>query len=109
MVGDESSEQLTDTEWKPAELCEVLDVLGCFEGDPLGADIPKELMDLDSIELENTLDDNFDDGVVHTREDQASLEMSDGSLLVCSVCVVRQSAYLLDMSKVRFASGILQI
>ena len=69
-------------------------MLGCFEGHPLGgAEMLKEMMDLDSVEIEHTLDDNFD---------EASLEMSDGSLLVCSVCVVRQSAYLLDMSKVRF-------
>ena len=68
-------------------------MLGCFEGHPLGG---AEMMDLDSVEIEHTLDDNFD---------EASLEMSDGSLLVCSVCVVRQSAYLLDMSKVRFING----
>ena len=97
MAGEDSGEQPSDPEWKPAELGEVLEVLGCFEG----AEMPKELVDLDSIDVEDTLDDDFDDGVVQRREDEASLEMSDGSSLICSISVVRRSAYLLDMSKVR--------
>ena len=94
MAGDESSEQ---PEWKPEDLGEVLEVLGCFEA----AQMPKELVDLDSIDVEDVLDEDFDDRVVQQREDEASLEMSDGSSLTCSILVVRRSAYLLDMSKVR--------
>jgi len=99
MAGDESSEQTN--EWKPQGLADVLEVLGCFEENQLDAnEMPMELiMDLDSIEIENTLDDSFD-GFVQTREGgKASLEMSDGSLLICSLSVVRRSAYLSDMSK----------
>ena len=94
MAGDESSEQ---PEWKPEDLGEVLEVLGCFEA----AQMPKELVDLDSIDVEDVLDEDFDDRVVQQREDEASLEMWDGSSLTCSILVVRRSAYLLDMSKVR--------
>ena len=104
MAGDESSERPNDTEWKPQGLVDVLEVLGCFEENQLDAnEMPMELiMDLDSIEIENTLDDSFD-GFVQTREGgKASLEMSDGSLLICSLCVVRRSAYLSDMSKVKY-------
>ena len=104
MAGDESSEQTN--EWKPQGLADVLEVLGCFEENQLDAnEMPMELiMDLDSIEIENTLDDSFD-GFVQTREGgKASLEMSDGSLLICSLSVVRRSAYLSDMSKVKYIS-----
>ena len=105
MAGDESLEQANDTGWKPQELGDVLEVLGRFEENQLDAiEMPKELiMDLDSIEIENTLDDSFD-GFVQTREGEASLEMSDGSLLICSLSVVRRSAYLSDMSKVKYLS-----
>ena len=104
MAGDESLEQANDTGWKPQELGDVLEVLGRFEENQLDAiEMPKELiMDLDSIEIENTLDDDSFDGFVQTREGEgASLEMADGSLLICSLSVVRRSAYLLDMSKVK--------
>ena len=101
MAADELVDQSPEeTDWKPANLGDVLEVLGCCEGDPMidvKEQMPQELMDLDSIDIENTLEAVE---VNQMGEHMASLEMFDGTLLICPLCVVKRSAYLLDMSKV---------
>ena len=106
MAADELVDQSPEeTDWKPANLGDVLEVLGCCEGDPMidvKEQLPQELMDLDSIDIENTLEAV---GVNQIGENMASLEMFDGTLLICPLCVVKRSAYLLDMSKVEITQS----
>ena len=89
-------------QWQAEELMEVIQDLKKCQDDSLenSVDASEGAVELDSIEIENTFDiENEESG---QDKSEASLVMSDGSVLFCSLSFVKSSGYLLDMSKVRW-------
>ena len=84
-------------QWQAEELMEVIQDLNKCQDDSLenSVDATEVAVDLDSIEIENTFDIENEESA-----QEASLVMSDGSVLFCSLSFVKSSGYLLDMSKV---------